>query len=177
LFRAPKVDVARVESVLAQLGTIGDMFGAINALFSGLAIIGLIYTLIIQHDESEDSAEQFLLGGVLHSVGVIASNYSTLGTSGQITKPNIEQRVKLSEALQLRDIDSIVRLISMMQHRDIADAFNDCLLAYTIASFQLLDEIDSQKGASSRTLWPIGKLQGDASSVGTADSPGPSNAT
>ena len=32
-------------------GTFGDMFGAINALFSGLAFAGLIITLIMQHEE------------------------------------------------------------------------------------------------------------------------------
>jgi hypothetical protein len=29
----------------------GDMFGAINALFSGLALAGIIYTIIIQREE------------------------------------------------------------------------------------------------------------------------------
>ncbi|MCK9618997.1 MAG: putative phage abortive infection protein [Methylobacter sp.] len=32
-------------------GTIGDMFGAVNALFSGLAFAGLIYTIFLQKNE------------------------------------------------------------------------------------------------------------------------------
>lgn len=32
-------------------GTFGDMFGGINALFSGLAFVGLIYTILVQKDE------------------------------------------------------------------------------------------------------------------------------
>lgn len=32
-------------------GSIGDQFGAVNALFSGLAFVGLIVTLIMQRDE------------------------------------------------------------------------------------------------------------------------------
>ena len=32
-------------------GTFGDMFGAVNALCSGLAFSGLIVTLIMQHEE------------------------------------------------------------------------------------------------------------------------------
>lgn len=32
-------------------GTFGDKFGAVNALFSGLAFAGLIYTIILQKDE------------------------------------------------------------------------------------------------------------------------------
>lgn len=35
----------------ADRGTIGDMFGAVNALFSGLAFVGLIYTIIMQRQE------------------------------------------------------------------------------------------------------------------------------
>lgn len=32
-------------------GTFGDMFGAVNALFSGLAFAALIYTIILQREE------------------------------------------------------------------------------------------------------------------------------
>lgn len=32
-------------------GTIGDMFGAVNALFSGLAFAALIYTITLQREE------------------------------------------------------------------------------------------------------------------------------
>lgn len=32
-------------------GTIGDMFGAVNSLFSGLAFAGLIYTILLQKNE------------------------------------------------------------------------------------------------------------------------------
>jgi len=34
-------------------GTFGDQFGAVNALFSGLAFAGLIYTIILQHRDLE----------------------------------------------------------------------------------------------------------------------------
>lgn len=32
-------------------GTFGDMFGAVNALFSGLALAGVIYAILLQHRE------------------------------------------------------------------------------------------------------------------------------
>ena len=32
-------------------GTFGDQFGAVNALFSGLAFAGLIYTIILQRND------------------------------------------------------------------------------------------------------------------------------
>lgn len=34
-----------------EAGTFGDMFGAVNALFSGLAFAGLIYTITVQRQE------------------------------------------------------------------------------------------------------------------------------
>jgi hypothetical protein len=44
-------EVKRVQSVLQQLGTYGDLFGALNCLFSGAALIGVVYAVILQrHD-------------------------------------------------------------------------------------------------------------------------------
>ena len=34
-----------------ERGTLGDMFGAVNSLFSGLAFAGLIYTILLQKNE------------------------------------------------------------------------------------------------------------------------------
>lgn len=34
-----------------ERGTFGDMFGAVNALFSGLALAGVIYTILLQRHE------------------------------------------------------------------------------------------------------------------------------
>jgi hypothetical protein len=41
-------DVARVKSVLGQLGTFGDMFGALTCLFSGAAFLGAGYAVVLQ---------------------------------------------------------------------------------------------------------------------------------
>src|SRR5690606_23038019 len=42
-----------------EVGTFGDMFGAVNALFSGLAFSGVIYALILQDNEAKKNTEQF----------------------------------------------------------------------------------------------------------------------
>jgi len=42
-------------------GAFGDMFGAANALFSGLAFAGLIYTLILQRTELKYQRQQLKL--------------------------------------------------------------------------------------------------------------------
>ena len=44
--------------LFGERGTFGDMFGAVNALFSGLAFAGLIVTLIMQHDELKLQREE-----------------------------------------------------------------------------------------------------------------------
>jgi len=40
-------------------GTFGDQFGAVNALFSGLALAGVIYTLIQQQEEMSTQRKEF----------------------------------------------------------------------------------------------------------------------
>lgn len=44
---------------LPDRGTFGDMFGAVNALFSGLAFVGVVYALLLQHDELEHAKVEF----------------------------------------------------------------------------------------------------------------------
>jgi hypothetical protein len=42
-------------------GTFGDLFGAVNALFSGLAFAALIYTIILQREEIKQNREEIVL--------------------------------------------------------------------------------------------------------------------
>jgi uncharacterized membrane protein len=39
-------------------GTFGDLFGAVNALFSALAFAALIYTIVLQRDEIKQNREE-----------------------------------------------------------------------------------------------------------------------
>lgn len=41
-------------------GTFGDMFGAINSLFYGLAFAGLIYTILQQREELDLTRQEFI---------------------------------------------------------------------------------------------------------------------
>lgn len=47
------------ELSIAKSGTFGDSFGALNALFSGLAFVGLIITVMLQRDEMHLSRMAF----------------------------------------------------------------------------------------------------------------------
>lgn len=42
-------------------GTFGDLFGAVNALFSGLAFAVLIYTIVLHRDEMKENRKEILL--------------------------------------------------------------------------------------------------------------------
>jgi hypothetical protein len=47
-----------------QRGTFGDMFGAVNALFSGLAFAGIIYTIALQQKEMKIQSDEFIRQGI-----------------------------------------------------------------------------------------------------------------
>ncbi|SKC53570.1 putative phage abortive infection protein [Ohtaekwangia koreensis] len=44
-----------------ERGQFGDMFGAVNALFSGLAFAGIIYTILLQREELKAQREELKL--------------------------------------------------------------------------------------------------------------------
>lgn len=46
---------------LAKCGTFGDQFGAANALFSGLAFAGLIYTIMLQRSDLRNQRKELFL--------------------------------------------------------------------------------------------------------------------
>lgn len=50
-------EVRRVQSVLQQLGTYGDLFGALNCLFSGAALFGVVYAVILQQRDLHHQQE------------------------------------------------------------------------------------------------------------------------
>lgn len=49
-----KIHCAGVEDYNGSRGTFGDLFGAVNALFSALAFAGLIYTIILQTKQCKE---------------------------------------------------------------------------------------------------------------------------
>lgn len=61
-------------------GTFGDMFGSINALYSGLALAGIIITIIIQRDEMKLQSEE------IKNQRFETTLFNLLGLHQQITK-------------------------------------------------------------------------------------------
>lgn len=51
---------ASVKATLGERGTFGDMFGAVNALFSGLAFAGVVVAIVLQSQELRASRNAFI---------------------------------------------------------------------------------------------------------------------
>lgn len=123
-----------------EQGTFGDSFGAINSLFSGLALAGIIYTILLQRKElqlqrlelketrnelkrSADAQESsqdalnkqinaMLLSAKLSALNTLVENYSH---SEQASKSFMDINAHKSESNKehyLREIESIIESIN-----------------------------------------------------------------
>ncbi|WP_025743307.1 hypothetical protein [Aquimarina pacifica] len=70
-------------------GTFGDLFGAVNALFSALAFAVLIYTIILQREEIKQNREEIVL------------NRKELEKSGKIQRKSQEVLIRQVEQTHL----------------------------------------------------------------------------
>ncbi|SNR14157.1 hypothetical protein [Tenacibaculum jejuense] len=70
-------------------GTFGDLFGAVNALFSALAFAVLIYTIILQREEIKQNREEIVL------------NRKELEKSGKIQRKSQEVLIQQVEQTHL----------------------------------------------------------------------------
>lgn len=57
-------------------GQFGDMFGAINSLFSGLALVGVVFTVYIQVQEKRKEAKPFVIPHLDKTTGVHVGEFS-----------------------------------------------------------------------------------------------------
>ena len=57
-------------------GQFGDMFGAINALFSGLALGGVIYAVLIQHAQLKAQERDLKLNARLNAMAALIAAYT-----------------------------------------------------------------------------------------------------
>jgi septal ring factor EnvC (AmiA/AmiB activator) len=70
-------------------GTIGDMFGAVNALFSGLAFAALLYTLQLQREEIKLNRTEIALNRNELSKSVKAQQESQEALKQQVTQTHL----------------------------------------------------------------------------------------
>jgi len=116
-------------------GTFGDMFGAVNALFSGLAFVALIYTIILQREEislnrkeielnrkelkksasAQDSSQQALkeqvvqthLTAKINAMSTVINYYNTQ-IANTNNPPEIIERAKTKRRLLIKQMDQLI---------------------------------------------------------------------
>ncbi len=74
-------------------GTIGDMFGAVNALFSGLAFVGLIYTILIQREEIQMNREEIEMNRKELKKSATAQHQSQVALKEQVVQTHLSAKI------------------------------------------------------------------------------------
>lgn len=84
------------EIKLEDLAQKGDSFGAVNALFSGLAFAGLIYTMIMQRQELEMQREE-----------LAAQRKEMRESRGELEEQNRIQKLQLEAMVRQMHVDGL----------------------------------------------------------------------
>ncbi len=82
-----------------DLGQIGDSFGALNTLFSGLAFAGVIYTILLQHKELGLQREELKTTREVLKRSAEAQEKSEDALNRQINEMNTSSRINLISAI------------------------------------------------------------------------------
>jgi hypothetical protein len=116
-------------------GTFGDLFGAVNALFSGLAFAGLIYTIVLQRNDLEfqkneialnrselkktakaqqnsekaliEQVEQMKIASRLNALKTLIDYYN-IQIAHQHNSPEIIAKAKEKRKSTIKEIDSLI---------------------------------------------------------------------
>lgn len=104
-----------------DVGSVGDWFGAVNALFSGLALIGVGYSLYRQAENSRRSVKPLLhpvidsaagVGGVTVQRYLIENGAVVLPISVEIALQNLSAEVALDADVAVRVNDNAISTAS-----------------------------------------------------------------
>lgn len=134
----------------SKSGTFGDTFGALNALFSGLAFSGLIITiilqkndlrnqqteLILQRNEMKETREEFLINRLTNLVFLQLERFEKAINELKITHKGIEYigdnaMIQIDEIIELKIHEKTSEMLKMGSVKK-EDLFNDVILASTI---------------------------------------------
>jgi hypothetical protein len=102
-------------------GQFGDLFGAVNALFSGLAFAGLIYTILLQKEELtktqaelDESKNMQVTNLKLVRLNSLVSAYTTILSPGTGIKNRMfegevlhEEEIKLRFLRRVRELENL----------------------------------------------------------------------
>lgn len=82
-----------------ERGTFGDMFGAVNALFSGFAFLGVIYAILLQRKELALQREELSLTRNELKKSAEAQEKSELALSKQAKSLELSAKINANSAL------------------------------------------------------------------------------
>lgn len=80
-------------------GTFGDLFGAVNALFSGLAFAALIYTIVLQRDEIKQNRNEIKLNRKELAKGAKLQQKSQQVLSEQVAQTHLSAKMNAMRIL------------------------------------------------------------------------------
>ena len=80
-------------------GTFGDLFGAVNALFSGLAFAGLIYTIVLQKQDLELQRKEIALNRTELKKTSKAQQHSEKALTEQVEQMKIASKLNALKTL------------------------------------------------------------------------------
>ena len=95
----------------AQRGQFGDMFGAVNSLFTALAFAGLIYTALLQRDQLAVQQKEIIESGETQKELV----QSQIEAHKKLAEWQIEQQNLFQEAQRKKQIEHELKLEDMRQ--------------------------------------------------------------
>ncbi|MEK5376578.1 hypothetical protein [Paenibacillus sp. FSL P2-0173] len=130
-------------------GTFGDMFGAINALFSGLAFAGLIYTITVQKEELIEQRKAIKMQTNELELQVTAINMQTeeLALQRQAIETQTAE-LKMQREETTRSADQLEMQRQLMNYQVVLTTVNDLikLKNSTIATLDMTIERNTKKG-------------------------------
>lgn len=129
-------------------GTFGDMFGAINALFSGLAFAGLIYTITVQKEELIEQRKAIKMQTNELELQVTAINMQTeeLALQRQAIETQTAE-LKMQREETTRSADQLEMQRQLMNYQVVLTTVNDLikLKNSTIATLDMTIERNTKK--------------------------------
>ena len=136
-------------------GQFGDMFGAINSLFSGLALCGVVYTIFLQYESNKSSEYQFRFNHLLDTVNKQISifNERIIEFSFECSPYNDGNTLKFSQAIEyyksIKNSDGLVENFIELNNSNITAVigfiFHSNKFVYNLIEAESISSIDKEK--------------------------------
>lgn len=123
---------------LPERGTFGDMFGTVNALFSGLAFVGVIYAIYLQRNELELQREELRSTRLELARSAVAQENSEEALRRQVQAAEYSQRIAAINNMLVFAQDCYRRI----QRESIGTTEKIEVARWADRRFELMEELD-----------------------------------